>query len=99
MIKTLFAIVGILCAFPASAITPELVVQNRVMSRAISFSGDGKLLAAVGSWSMSGVAQIWDISTGKLFREFGTKGSQLNDVAFSIDGRDLATCSEDGGAE
>ncbi|MEI7843756.1 MAG: SUMF1/EgtB/PvdO family nonheme iron enzyme [Gallionellaceae bacterium] len=99
MIKTLFAIVGILCAFPASAITPDLVVQNRVMSRAISFSGDGKLLAAVGSWSMSGVAQIWDISTGKLFREFATKGSQLNDVAFSIDGRDLATCSEDGGAE
>lgn len=61
----------------------------------VAFSPDGKTLAADGS-SLSGGAQLWDVSTGKLT---GTPGSDsvVTSVAFSPDGKTLATGTFDRG--
>ncbi len=68
----------------------------------IAFSPDGKTLASTDpgnrtgkNWS--GAVLLWDIGTGKLRRELETPGESPGQVAFSKDGRWLATTT-DGGA-
>jgi WD40 repeat protein/uncharacterized caspase-like protein len=91
---------SLFCSLAARAVTPALVVQNHVAVGAISFSPDGKLLAAVpNSGTEAGVVQLWDLRTGKLLREMSTRGSMGMAVAFTPDGKAVASCCRDGGAE
>jgi WD40 repeat protein len=57
---------------------------------AIAFSSDGKMLADVGITSASCIAEVWDVSTGKLISTFNSGATYLNCVAFSSDGKTLA---------
>jgi WD40 repeat protein/uncharacterized caspase-like protein len=98
--RTLLTLLCLLVPVFVWAAVPELVIQNRVASKSIAFSPDGKLIAAAGSQDLgAGVVQLWDLSTGKLLREISTKGSMLNGIAFSANGASVASCCQDGGAE
>ena len=56
------------------------------------FSPDGKMLAS-SSEDIDGVnnAYLWDADTGKCSRTFSRPTSIVNDVAFSLDGKTLAS--------
>ena len=63
---------------------------------AIHYSPDGKtLVVATGITGLRGVAQIYEVSTGKLVREFAGHHDTLQDAEFSPDGRILATAGYD----
>jgi eukaryotic-like serine/threonine-protein kinase len=59
-------------------------------TRGVSYSRDGKLLAAAGS---AGV-RIWDSATGRLLHNLPGRGGRADCVAFSPDGQRLATGCE-----
>lgn len=74
--------------------------------RQVSFSPDGKTLATISGvwnpkaserkgWYKHGEIKLWDPTTGKVKRTItGHKGGRINTVAFSPDGKTLATgCS------
>lgn len=63
---------------------------------AVHFSPDGKtLVAATGITGLRGVAQIRDMRTGRLLREFSGHHDALLDAEFSPDGKILATAGYD----
>ncbi|HEY6229327.1 MAG TPA: c-type cytochrome domain-containing protein, partial [Verrucomicrobiae bacterium] len=63
---------------------------------AVHFSSDGKqLIAAGGITGLNGVAQIFDLKSGKLLREFHGHRDALYDAEFSPDGRIVATAGYD----
>jgi WD40 repeat protein len=63
---------------------------------AVHFSSDGRqLIAAGGITGLSGVAQLFDLKTGKLLREFHGHRDALYDAEISPDGRTLATAGYD----
>jgi WD40 repeat protein/tRNA A-37 threonylcarbamoyl transferase component Bud32 len=61
--------------------------------RQVSFSSDGRTLAAVGDGSA--VVRLWDLDTGTMTTWEG-HGSHIRDLAFSPAGSLLAICAEDG---
>jgi WD40 repeat protein len=63
---------------------------------AVHFSADGKqLIAAGGITGLNGVAQIYDLKTGALIRDFRGHRDALYDAEISPDGRTLATAGYD----
>jgi WD40 repeat protein len=65
--------------------TSRFLNYGRVFS--VTFSPDGKNLAAR-SWD--GVVRLWEASTGKELRQFGSQQALVCSVAFSPDGKMLA---------
>ncbi|MBI1913371.1 MAG: sigma-70 family RNA polymerase sigma factor [Planctomycetes bacterium] len=76
--------------------------ENTTYPEGLAFSPDGKTLASTDAGNTtgknrSGSVLLWSTSTGKLLRELPTPGESPSKVAFSKDGRWLATTT-DGGA-
>ena len=59
----------------------------------LSFSPDGQLLAAMNY--TKGLVNVWESTTGKLVRSWQAHNGRINGVAFSRDGRLLATPGSD----
>lgn len=77
--------------------TGEMVLRSP-MERAESthvlcFTPNGRRLATAGRQSP---LRLWDVATGQLLRTFVTDGSGVEDVAFSPDGKRLASCNSTG---
>jgi len=63
-------------------------------SKAVCFSGDGKLVASGGEWEK--VIEVWDSHTGECLLAFDTEHSKdLTDICFSPDGRFIVSASDD----
>ncbi len=75
-----------LCSQSESAINARSPLDSMALSR----SGD---LCATGGWD--GVARIWNLQSGQLLHELRHGGLYVHAVAFSPDGRWLATGSDD----
>jgi len=58
----------------------------------VAFSPDGRLLASA---CEDGVARLWNVTDGKLVREFNGHSYPFTAVAFSPDGKRLATAAGD----
>ena len=63
---------------------------------AVAFSADGRLLASAAGWGSTsprrhGSVQIWDLQTDQLQAEFVGAGQAVRNLAFSPNGRRLAT--------
>ena len=56
----------------------------------LAFSPDGKLLAAGGTW----MARVWEVGAARAVRQFTGYRGWFNALAFSADGKRLATASE-----
>lgn len=66
-------------------------IQLGDSSQSLSFSPDGKLLAAPGYFDKSGTTiRIWNVETGSPVRTFPRPDSNVKSVAFSPDGKMLA---------
>jgi RNA polymerase sigma factor (sigma-70 family) len=69
---------------------------------AVAFSADGKWMASggLGNDKEDYFARLWDVETGKEVRRFmhGKKGYGVRSLAFSPDGKTLATFSSQSGA-
>ena len=64
---------------------------NNLMGRAV-FSPDGKYVIA----SSGGIAQVWDVQTRKTIVTYTNQGPEnVNQIAFSSDGKMVATSGED----
>lgn len=64
--------------------------------RAIAFSRDGKLLAAAGGLpAQHGQVEIWDVDTRKRIQTISGHADCIYGVAFSPDGKSIATSSYD----
>jgi hypothetical protein len=61
----------------------------------MAFSRDSSMLALAGARQEVGIAQLWDVATGKLVRGFHGHTKSVDCVAISPNGRSLATGSED----
>jgi len=63
---------------------------------ALHFSANGKqLIAAGGITGLSGVAQVYDVESGRMVREFSGHRDTLYDAEISPDGKILATAGYD----
>jgi hypothetical protein len=73
----------------ARALQPRLAERARFTSTIVALSSDGKLVAAIGA--KGDVAHVWDAITGALVAEIRNDGPDSSGLAFSPDGRWLAT--------
>jgi WD40 repeat protein len=64
---------------------------SSALSAAVAFSRDGRLLAAAGDKAV----QIWDVGTGKLLLPLKGHTGWVRGVAFSPNGRQVASVSDD----
>jgi WD40 repeat protein len=80
---------------------PLELAETRGPVLSLAFSPDGSLLAAVGASLPSVVprAQVFDVRTRRLVRQFAGHSMALPGVSFSPDGEFLATASMDGTAK
>ena len=69
-------------------------VPGKVNALEFSPQGDA-LLVASGITGLKGIAQLWDVETGELLREFGQHHDVLYDATFSPDGTLIATAGYD----
>jgi WD40 repeat protein len=65
-----------------------------VVSRAVQFSPDGKTLA---TGSFDGTVRLWDAASGTQTAELRGHGLRVLSIAFSADGKRLASTSDEGG--
>src|SRR5439155_6359498 len=77
-------------------------LEPRTWGTVLAFSGDGRVLAAVGA---VGKISLWDTRTGKTFRQFALPESrlrgrmeELGNLAFSPDSKLLAVLGQEGTA-
>ena len=77
-------------ALPTSG-PPAPMVSAAPFYRAVTYSPDGKLLAAGGN----GAIQLWDVESGLMLRVFQGHEGEITSVAFSPDGKTLASGSFD----
>ena len=64
------------------------------VSPSVAFSLDGTILAASGGDSWRGQVKLWDPATGKLRGDLPRSSSEIHSVAFSRDGKLLASAGE-----
>jgi serine/threonine protein kinase/sugar lactone lactonase YvrE len=69
-------------------------IEEEPFTFSLSFRPDGSLLAS--TRGTSGVVVLWDPSTGKPRSMLTGHSSKINSLAFSPDGKTLASCSTDG---
>ncbi len=74
----------------------DFVIWADATGYSLSFSPDGKQLAAIGSGHS---AKIWDAASGKLLHTLSGHSDNVYSLAFSPDGELLATGSADGTAK
>jgi eukaryotic-like serine/threonine-protein kinase len=78
--------------------TPQLTFQGHTgWVNTVAFSPDGHQVASGSSlYTTVDFLQLWDSGTGELLRTFPAERAQITSVAFSADGRKLATSGGDG---
>ena len=79
----------------AAAFSPD---DKRLMTGGRDKQMFGEFLQEIfgDSWVNKGVsARLWDVQTGKILHTFSEQGNDVNDVAYSNDGRWIATASAD----
>jgi len=64
-------------------------------ANAVAFSHDSKTLAISTSYSSHEVVEIWEVDTGKFIKGLEGHSGAIDIIAFSPDGRKLATASVD----
>ena len=72
---------------------PPLDTDIKTWIRNVIFSPDGNLLASSGGYNDSSV-YLWDVNTGLLKATLEGHTGTVDSIAFSPDGRMLASCSE-----
>jgi WD40 repeat protein len=66
---------------------------DKLTLTALSFSADGKLLAAAGYRDPgSTILQWWDVHSGKRLQQINLKGAWTTSLTFAVDGKTLAGC-------
>lgn len=67
-------------------------VVQKGWANAVSFSKDGKYLAGIGATTI----RIWEVATGQIYQSISPSIRGIYSIAFSPDGRTLATGNADG---
>jgi WD40 repeat protein len=65
-------------------------------ARTVSFSHDGRMVAAGGSDENRGQVVVWDARTGRQRARLSAAGPEMRSVAFSPDGRTVASGADNG---
>ena len=75
----------------------QTITQDGIIE-ALDFSPDGSQLgvASAGSGDRDGVAKMWSVPDGKELFNLSKQAGPVNDIAFSPDGKLIATAGEDG---
>lgn len=72
---------------------PTVSFAAKRQTRGHAFSGDGRLLVT-GSWGKDSFACVWDVASGRLLHTLGPHASAIWAIAFSRDGRHVATACD-----
>ncbi len=75
----------------------QTITQDGIIE-ALDFSPDGSRLgvASSGSGEKAGIAKVWSVPDGKEVFNISKHTGTVNDIAFSPDGKLIATAGEDG---
>ena len=74
-------------------LTTEPMDSQPIGTRAITFSPNGKIIAAD---SEGGTLKVWNVETGKHINTLTGHAHEITDIVFNSNGRTLATGSRDG---